>query len=424
MNKIRRKTVTLSVTERCNLNCIYCYQKEGRNKRATPMTLDVATSVVQHHLSAEDNFEEVVFDLFGGEPLLAWPMIRDLVKWADERRAEWKKRYLFFIDTNGTLLTPEIKAWVAERRHHVIMGLSLDGSPEAHDLNRSNSYAQIKEHLSFFAETWPDQPIKMTISPQTVPMIFEGIVHIMRQGLLVSANVPMEDIWGSPAEKAQVVDEFRRQIELLVDLFGQHLELPPPRLIDLAIGVVNLVQYQDRPWCGAGRAMMAHTSKGDTFPCSRYFSMSFDQVLFDQSLSPEQSRCRFCNFRAACQSCEANNWEATGNPNDRTTFHCEFTKLQIWGTAQIWVKRAAARLESIPEYWSDTPERDSWVEKARTAQQELSAATQILEDFEKHGDLLDVGMQKGWRDAVWEPGTVSRPDYPLAEAAHLCLGQA
>lgn len=391
------KILSLNITEQCNLACTYCYQVERRNNKRNLMSFEVATSAIADHLTRDDAFRSVVIEFIGGEVLLYWAFVRDLITWTAERRSRWTKEFSFFLDTNGTLLTDEIKNFFSDRCDFVTVGLSLDGTPEAHDLNRPNSYARIAPHLQFFADTWPLQPVKMTISPRTIPMIFDGIVHIMRHGIPVSSNLPMEDIYGQPDERTSHVQAYRREIEKLVDFFSAHPELPLPSLIDLPIAVIGS-EEEDRPWCGSGRNMVAIETGGRELPCNRYASMSFDQSLFGKPLSIVKSKCQVCAFRAACQTCEALNWEVHGNPADRTTFHCDFIRLQIWATANVH----AARLEKrVSELLGLSPkERAPHIEELVRIRAHLTQLESILEEFDKHHKILDAGMPPGWRERV------------------------
>jgi len=374
------RILSINITEQCNLQCVYCYQNQRRNRKKNLISLEVATDFIRHYLTRKDDLKRIVICLIGGEVLLYSSFVRDLITWTLDREHLWKNEYGFFIDTNGTLLNDDLKDWFYERRNRVTIGLSLDGTPEAHNLNRSGSYALVAPHIPFVAATWPNQPAKMTISPLTIPMIFDGILHIMDQGIPVLANVPMENIWGSPDEKSKHVQGFKREIEKLVDYFASHPERPLPNLIDLPIAIMTS-KDRERPWCGAGRNMVAIDIDGKKLPCSRFSSMSFDQDLFNRPLLPNNSSCRSCFFTAACQTCEALNWEVNGNPQARTSYHCEFTKWQIWGTAQIHTLRLEKRLKEIMAMPKE--EKAFLTEELSAIKEHLSRIAVILNELEQ-----------------------------------------
>jgi len=373
-----RKIVSLNVTERCNLKCIYCYQKDGRNQKSPYMTFEVATGAIEEQLAQEDDFKDVTIELIGGEVFLDWPLVKEIIEWTEERSSDWKKAFRFFIDTNGTLLTDEIKEWLKARKHYVTLGLSLDGTPEVHNYNRSNSYAKISPHFEFVANTWPLQAVKMTISPQSVPKLVDSIIHIMRLGMQVAANVPLENIWGTSEEKEITVNEFGQQIVKLVDIFTRCPDLPLPSLINLPIITIISESDRDRRWCGSGRNMIAYEADGKKLPCNRYAAMSFDQSLFNKPFKEEEpTPCENCLLKPACQTCEVHNWEVNGNPNCRTTFHCEFIMWQAWGTAKVHIERMKARIEAIET--QKELSQASFSDELQMINYDLTASKMVLE---------------------------------------------
>lgn len=387
---IDTRILSLIITEQCNLNCIYCYQRIRRNNKKNVMTFNVATAAIIDSLTKDDGFKKVIIELIGGEVFLYFPFIRKLVAWTLERKNLWNKQFVFFIDTNGTLLNKDIKKWLYLNRDYVFIGLSLDGTPQAHNINRSGSYERIAPHIPFIVKTWSRAEAKMTISPNTIPMIYESILHIMKQGLIVNANVPMEDIWGSSIEKSRHIRMFYQQIKMLVDFFGEHTELRLPNIINLPIAIIASEEH-DRPWCGSGRNMIAIETNGVVIPCNRYSTMSFDHSLFNKPQSENSSICQYCLFKPACQSCEALNWETNGNPEARTTFHCEFTKLQIWGTAQVLAIRIERGMDELKSMSKE--ELALHQEEAKKMLRLLKASALVLSEFEKHKSLSDVAIQ-------------------------------
>jgi len=91
---------------------------------------------------------------------------------------KWYKNHLFFICSNGTILTDEMKTWLEKNKNCVMVGISLDGNKKAHNINRSNSYDQVQKNLPFFLEQWPSQPIKMTINAETLPYVADSIIEL------------------------------------------------------------------------------------------------------------------------------------------------------------------------------------------------------------------------------------------------------
>ena len=206
---IEMRTVQFLITEDCNLDCVYCYEKHKSSISLSPQFIKEKI----HEQMLEDNgYKELSIDFFGGEPLMEFETIREVVGWF--HRIKWPekaKSYRFVITTNGTLLDDEKKAWFSKYNKVVTLCLSLDGTKEAHNRNRSNSYDSVKQHIDFFRKNWPDQPVKMTISQHTIDQIYDGIVHIHSLGLPVEANVVFEDIWGNEEAKQKLLKVYAEQ---------------------------------------------------------------------------------------------------------------------------------------------------------------------------------------------------------------------
>jgi len=322
-----------------------------------------------------------MIEFIGGEVTLHWDMLTDLIDWAHGEAHRWTKHHSFFIDTNATMLTEERKDWLRERRDWVIVGTSLDGTRDAHDINRCGSFDDVLPQLPFLVENWPDQTIKMTLSPATVPYLYRGILETMAHGFQVAANVPMEDIWGTAEQKAETVAEFRRQIEMLAAFFSENPDLPIPSIINLPIQIIHS-EERDRPWCGSGRSMAAVDVDGTLLPCNRYARMSFDHALIEKPIADVRLACTSCLFKPACQTCEAHNWEANGNPNARTRFHCEFTKLQVWGTAQVRFHRLSRLIAWIEKEYDEGRGSDQLDQELLFAHLQLQLISEILSHFE------------------------------------------
>lgn len=332
-------TLQFLITEDCNLHCAYCFEK---NKNPRSMKASFIKEKIEEHFLKEDSFTQVSIDLFGGEPFLAFETVKDVVEWFHER--EWNKKHRFVLSTNGTLLSPEIKAWLQKWSKCVFPCLSLDGTSEVHNMNRSMSYDLIAPHIDFFRDHWPEQPVKMTISKFTIPRLAESIMHIHKLGLPVEANILFENIWESKEEKNKFLNLYAEQLDLLVDFYANHPDLPRPRLIDKVL--LSLLHPKSAPpeeslFCGAGRYMIAYDCGGESYPCHRFAPLSAGNKNIDDNClksipNPrEMEPCASCVLLQICPTCQGFNFEINCHPLKRTTFHCEFFKLEVLASAKL-----------------------------------------------------------------------------------------
>ena len=168
MSDILHYSPSVCVTHRCNLNCVYCYQKHEN----VSISFDTAKNVIEKIFnSVPKECRDIHIGFIGGEPLLEFDLIKDICEYT------WKSKrnipYIFFASTNGSVLTDEVKTWFVKNKRKFKLGLSLDGKRELHNKNRSNSFDSID--IPFFQKNYPDEGIKMTLSEHSIPHLAENI---------------------------------------------------------------------------------------------------------------------------------------------------------------------------------------------------------------------------------------------------------
>lgn len=360
----------LNITKRCNLNCKYCFEnKQYRTKEM--MSLEVAKERITEYMNKEDEFDEVIIDFFGGEPFLAFDLIRQIVDWVKSEK--WKKEYFFSIGTNGTILTEEMKEWLIKNRHLFSVGVSLDGSKEAHNISRDNSYDIIKKNLPFFQKNWPAQPAKMTICAETIPYVAKSIMEMEESVLSFTANVVMEDIWGSLEEKKRLLDIYAEQLSQLVSFYADHPQLYPVTILDRKIENIRLKNDNDnsentkkvKRFCGSGHEMRMVDIDGNIYPCHR-FSPWITKKPSPQEIQNHQtqwkpSECKICKLLPLCPTCSGYNYELNGESGIRSTYHCEALKLEVLATAQL----QAIKLEKDPPDFDNLSQKEGAIIKRR-----------------------------------------------------------
>jgi uncharacterized protein len=352
----KEKTVQLVINEACNLNCIYCYGK-SRSKRTMPISL--ATAIVSKHLM-EDYAEssKIHIEFVGGEPLLSLEILTSVVEFVTSRSRKWKKPFSFQFTTNGTLLTPSVKAWL-DRHPCVGFGISIDGTRTAHNLNRSNSYDMLEQHISWMVNRCNLPIVKMTISNKTIPHIFDGISHLHSLGFSsIAANVPYEDIWGQDLQSSLHI--FAHELNKLVHFYSENQHLTPTSLVDLPIFLDTMQEPHDDGffprWCGSGHPMICYDIDGNSYPCHRFVPCATGHSLayvgppelplkLNKDIDPNTVMCAACPFLKTCPSCCANNWAKNGDVDHRTNFHCGFILLQIKATAKLHCLKLAGKIE-------------------------------------------------------------------------------
>ena len=353
------RIVQMHLTDKCNLRCSYCY--EDRARRSTEvMSLATAQEIAARHLTEEGSHKTVELDFIGGEPLLAWDRIVGVVEFVHQRK--WPVEHSFSFSTNGTLFNDEIKEWL-DRHSCVAFSFSIDGTRAAHDKNRCGSYDRVIRHVPWALDRCKrlkiEPRVKMTIGPDTIPMMAEGIAELHAMGFdRVDANVPYENIWGDNLESSLAV--FAEQLDALVEYYLQHPGLEPSRLIHLPIEkMMGTKESKEFPrWCGSGDPMICYDVEGRALPCHRFVtvstgqaydgSLSFEPKSWEEMRQGEPSPCVECPFVAACPSCMSLNWLENGDVDRRTHWHCGFILLQIKASAKFKILRLSRDIAAAP----------------------------------------------------------------------------
>ena len=155
MNGIHTTRIcTLMVTHACNLRCTYCFEKHKSNDSSRRMGFETAKAILSKELdlfaaSCRDG-ERFAVEFFGGEPLLNFPLIESVYDWVKGLTLDFL--VVFQITTNGTLLTPQIRTWLTERKADFRVILSVDGTEVMQARNRGCDIDSIP--ISFVRDTW------------------------------------------------------------------------------------------------------------------------------------------------------------------------------------------------------------------------------------------------------------------------------
>lgn len=343
-------TLQILLTDACNLQCSYCFEKgklEGRKLERC-----VGQLILSRHLDS-GRHEVVEIDFAGGEPLLAFDLIKDLVEFTHSKT--WKCQHRFSFTTNGTLFDEPMRDWF-DQHSCIQMTLSMDGLREVHNANRNDSYDQVAAIVPWYiqrsAQHGYASTAKMTLTQASIPTIFEGVAHLHRLGFeRIDANVPFEGI-GTEDNLVCLLEEFAAQLDKLVYFYLDHHHLTPVSLVSLPIHKIFEKEHPDNRWCGGGRYMLAYDTDGSAFPCHRFLPTSTGSVRytgpirFDTIQDMGNSECKDCAFIRACPSCLAHNWEVNRNIDWRTSFHCPFILVQMKATAKLLALKNSAILRN------------------------------------------------------------------------------
>lgn len=373
MNKVlsvdRAKNITFIVTKDCQLACKYCYLV-GKNSNER-MSWEIAQKAIDYILDHEDDFPEdmVIWDFIGGEPFLEIDLIDricDYIKTELYRRNHhWFNAYRFSFSTNGINYDNEsVQKFIKKNSSHLSIGITIDGTPRKHDLNRvwksdpgKGSYDAVVRNIPLWLNQFPGEGTKVTISSADIPYICESVMHLYSLGIKeVNINCVFEDVW---KEGDDIL--FEEQLINLADqiIDGGFFHNYTCSFFDEYIGKPMDPENENQNWCGAGH-MLSIDAAGNFYPCTRFAAYSlrskkpiiignvYDGIdknklrpflTLDRTTQSPQ-KCIECEVASGCAWCQGENYDAADSPTifQRATAICRMHKARVRANNYYWNK--------------------------------------------------------------------------------------
>ncbi len=346
------KALCLHISHTCNLNCSYCFASQGKYKGDKAfMSLEVGKQAIDFLIKNSGKRRNLEVDFFGGEPLMNWEVVKQIVKYAREQEKAYNKNFRFTLTTNGVLIDDDVIEFANKEMHNIV--LSLDGRKEVHDNLRKNykgqgSYDLIVPKFKEFVEKRDGKGYYMrgTFTHNNVDFT-EDIFHMRDLGFKELSMEPVVCDSSDPyALTEDDLPELFNQYEILAremiksskkgeDFTFYHY------ILDLKNGPCV---YKRITGCGSGTEYMAVTPWGELFPCHQFVSdkkYSLGDVWqgvsnitaqdeFRQCNVYSRDECKLCWAKLYCSGgCAANSYHATGDINGIYEYGCKLFKKRI-----------------------------------------------------------------------------------------------
>ena len=346
------KALCLHVAHTCNLNCAYCFASQGKyhGERAV-MSLDVGKRALDFLVENSGTRRNLEVDFFGGEPLMNWEVVKELVRYAREREKEVNKHFRFTLTTNGLLIDDDVIDFCNREMHNVV--LSLDGRKEIHDKWRvdyagNGSWERIVPKFQKLVQARGGKNYYMRGTfTHNNPDFLKDIQTMLDLGF---NELSMEPVVAAPddpnALTAEDIPVVMEQYEELAKLMLAREKEGRPftfyhYMIDLTGGPCI---YKRISGCGSGTEYMAVTPWGDLYPCHQFVgedAFKLGDIWHGVTNTDAQEQfaacnvyakpeCRDCWARLYCSGgCAANAFHATGSVTGVYETGCELFKKRM-----------------------------------------------------------------------------------------------
>ena len=356
------KALCLHIAHTCNLNCSYCFASQGKyhGERAV-MSFEVGKQALDFLIANSGSRRNLEVDFFGGEPLVNFQVVKDLVAYARSIEKEHNKNFRFTLTTNGLLIDEDVIEFCNKECHNVV--LSLDGRKEIHDRFRvdyagNGSWDRIVPKFQQLVEARGGQGYYMRGTFTHANPDFLKDIQVMLD--LGFNELSMEPVVAAPddpsalteEDKAIVMEQYEKLAMLMLD---KDKEGKPftfyHYMIDLTGGPCI---YKRISGCGSGTEYMAVTPWGDLYPCHQFVGEEKFKLgdvwkgVDNTEIQNEflecnvyaRPECRDCWARLYCSGgCAANAYHATGSVKGVYKFGCDLFRKRMECAIMVAIAR-------------------------------------------------------------------------------------
>ena len=346
------KALCLHIAHDCNLACRYCFAEEGEYKgHRELMSYEVGKQALDFLIANSGKRRNLEVDFFGGEPLMNFQVVKDLVKYGRGLEEAHNKKFRFTLTTNGVLLNDDIMEFANQEMSNVV--LSIDGRKEINDQmrpsrNGKGSYELIVPKFKKLAESrnQTNYYVRGTFTHNNLDFC-EDVKHLADLGFKQISVEPVVALPDEPyaikeEDLPKLFEEYDKLAKLMLEYKKEGKDFNFFHfMIDLSGGPCVAKRLSG---CGSGTEYLAVTPWGDLYPCHQF--VGEEQYLmgnvFEGVKTPDmvqdfkhcnvysKDKCRDCFAKFYCSGgCAANSFKFHGDINDAYDIGCELQKKRV-----------------------------------------------------------------------------------------------
>lgn len=346
------KALCLHIAHDCNLACKYCFADEGEyHGKRELMSYEVGKKALDFLVANSGSRTNLEVDFFGGEPLMNFEVVKQLVKYGRSLEEPNNKKFRFTLTTNGVLLDDDILEFANKEMSNLV--LSLDGRKEVHDLMRprrggQGSYDTVVPKFIKAAESRNQMNyyVRGTYTRNNLDFA-KDVIHMADLGFeQISVEPVVADKSESYAIREEDIDTLIKQYdELTAEMIKRKKEGKPFNffhfMIDLSGGPCVAKRLSG---CGSGTEYLAVSPSGELYPCHQFMGMkdfllgNVDEGVIRTDIRDEfklcnvyaKEKCKNCFAKFYCSGgCTANSYNFSGSINGTYEIGCELQKKRI-----------------------------------------------------------------------------------------------
>ena len=346
------KAMCLNIAHDCNLRCEYCFASTGDfGVGRKLMTFETGKKAIDFLIENSKDRQNLELDFFGGEPLMNFGVVKQIVEYARGREKESNKTFRFTITTNGILLDDAKIEFMNKEMSNVV--LSIDGRKEVNDkvrkrVNGSGCYDKIMPAFKNLVSNrvGKDYYVRGTFTKYNLDFS-QDVVHLYEQGF---DQVSVEPVIGNSNEPYAITEkelpavfaEYENLVDTLMEINKDKFKCNFFHfMLDLDQGPCAIKRLRG---CGCGNEYIAVTPDADIYPCHQFVGMeeykmgNLDEGTFNLDIKDQfakahvysKSECKTCWAKFYCSGgCNANNYIYEGNVLKSHKLSCQLLKKRL-----------------------------------------------------------------------------------------------
>ncbi len=342
--------LVIHVSNDCNLRCIYCYACGGDyGTQRTLMSMDMLHIALDRFFQHYEHIGSL--QIFGGEPLMNFPAVREICAYVAENEAKTGKKTKVAIVTNGTLINDEFIELV--KKYKMGVTISYDGEEKTNDQLRifpnhaGSSSVILQKAKALYDATGEPNTIEVTYTQLHVEnhVGIPGIVRRIRE-LLPNVGIHLVPVYGEEGAPYTLKDYgmFPDSVDAMFQ--GDRKDAPLYSLVQHIFEGLSEHDPDNLYICGAGVGTLSVSVEGEVYPCFMFTNMkalSLGNVQDEQVFEREQfhsrleklrrfndkrlnEACRNCFARTLCTGCLGTNARHNGENFEINETECEMTR--------------------------------------------------------------------------------------------------
>ena len=359
--EMQPSSLVLMISQDCNLRCTYCYGTNGEYSHKGLMDYKTAKSAVDYFVKyAKGDKLNICF--FGGEPLLNFSLIKEIIKYANEVGSKLNKTFTFSMTTNATLIDQMIEEFIIQNK--IALTISIDGDRTIQNSNRyyankKGSYDEVIKNTERLRKS-NHVTARATITPQNLNILY-NVDHLIDVGFNRVAWAPAlnllsnDDIEKLAQGQKEVVIKVGKCIET-----GDYIRAKKYLTIINMLSKINSDGLRTKG-CGAGTNMMAVNIEGSIYPCHRFVGnefMGIGNIYIDEPCQnnnfytkvslKEFEKCSSCIGRNICVGgCVNENFEANHDISIANDKHCNYYREVAREVIKLYIRLGTDEKERL-----------------------------------------------------------------------------